>query len=110
MTDAISLRYPNTTRVDGYGTSEVHPPYPAQERTAAWMHAHLDAHRDVHGVIDTRSLFRAAMQHGVSRATVWCRRTRSERRGVVRSRACPRYSCTVTCSSLLGAGTSPRPT
>lgn len=76
MTDVISLRYPSTARVDGYGTIEVHPPYPAQEQTAAWMHAHLDAHRDAHGVIDTRGLFRAAMRHdGVS----WRPMTTSER-------------------------------
>ena len=76
MSEVISLRYPSTARVDGYGTIEVHPPYPAQEQTAAWMHAQLDAHRDVHGVIDTRGLFRAAMQHdGVS----WQPMTASER-------------------------------
>ena len=40
------------------------------------MHAQLDAHRDAHGVIDTRSLFRAAMRHdGVS----WQPMTTSER-------------------------------
>ena len=76
MSDVIRLRYPSTARVDGYGTIEVHPPYPAQEQTAAWMHAQLDAHRDAHGVIDTGSLFRAAMQHdGVS----WQPMTSSER-------------------------------
>ena len=41
MPDVISLRYPSTARVDAYGTSEVHPPYPAQAHTAAWMHAQL---------------------------------------------------------------------
>jgi hypothetical protein len=67
MTDVIRLRYPSTSRLDGYGTIEVHPPYPAQEHTAVWMHAHLDAHRDADGVIDTCALFRAAMRHdGVS--------------------------------------------
>lgn len=46
MTEVIRLRYPSTTRVDGYGTIEVHSPYAAQEHTAAWMQAQLDAYRD----------------------------------------------------------------
>ena len=45
MSDVISLRYPSTARVDGYGTIEVHPPYPAQEHTAMWMHSSSYASR-----------------------------------------------------------------
>ena len=67
MTAVIRLRYPSTTQHTGFGTIEVHPPYPSQEHTAAWMHAHLDAYRDADGVVDTNTLFRAAMRHdGVS--------------------------------------------
>lgn len=67
MATVISLRYPSAARLDGFGPMEVHPPYPSQEQTAAWMHAPLDAQRDAGGVIDTRGLVRAAMRHdGVS--------------------------------------------
>lgn len=76
MADVISLRYPSALRVDGYATIEVHPPYPAQERTAAWMQAQLAAHRDTDGVIDARGLCRAAMRHDGVR---WQPLTTSER-------------------------------
>jgi hypothetical protein len=67
MTAVIRLRYPSPTQQAGFGTIEVHPPYPAQEHTASWMRVHLDAHRDAEGVVDTNALFRAAMRHdGVS--------------------------------------------
>lgn len=76
MTDTISLRYPSAVRVDGYGTIDVHAPYPAQEGTAAWMHTQLHVHREAQGSMDTRALGRAAMRHdGVS----WQPMTTSER-------------------------------